>query len=46
MIYYVLKILRSEHSKSERAQCAPPALDRVKKSIKVELKKLMITMLC
>ena len=30
MIYYVLKILCSEHSKSERAESAPPALDRVK----------------
>ena len=29
MIYYVLKILCGEHSKSERAESAPPALDRV-----------------
>ena len=31
MIYYVLKMLCGEHSKSERAESAPPpALDRVK----------------
>ena len=29
MIYYVLKILCGEHSKSERAESAPPTLDRV-----------------